>query len=136
MQNQDQTAQDAFEEEIAAAEAATAAKKGKKGKKDKALAAESAEGAEASAPKERTQFPVLDINKSAVIVECAPNPKRLNSKSFDRYEFYAVGDTIQQFLEKGGSAADIQNDVSKGYIVVEPALTVKVKKAEAEAEAA
>jgi hypothetical protein len=132
MQQNNEAVQDDFDAEIAAAEAAASGKKAKKGKKVKT--AEEIE-AGSSEPKERVSFPVLDINKEAVITSVVPNPKRLNSKSYDRYDFYAVGDTIGQFLEKGGAAADIQNDVSKGFITVEPALAVKVKK-EKEAEAA
>ncbi|KAH8091952.1 hypothetical protein JL720_5527 [Aureococcus anophagefferens] len=43
------------------------------------------------------------------------NPKRPNTQSHARYEKYKSATTVQQFLDRGGTRADLRNDVDKGF---------------------
>ena len=43
------------------------------------------------------------------------NPKRPNTQSHARYEKYKSATTVQQFLGRGGTRADLRNDVDKGF---------------------
>jgi len=47
------------------------------------------------------------------------NPKIPNSKSYARFQIYRLGMTVSEYVALGGYPADIVNDVSKGYIVVD-----------------
>ena len=59
------------------------------------------------------------IDKNLTITVLAEaNPKREGSASFDRFELYQDGMTIAEFVEAGGSIADVHNDVAKGYISI------------------
>lgn len=44
------------------------------------------------------------------------NPKREGSASFDRYALYKNGMKVDQFIEAGGTYADIKYDEKKGFI--------------------
>lgn len=44
------------------------------------------------------------------------NPKRAGSKSADRFNLYKAGQTLQQAVDAGCSAADIKWDLDHGYI--------------------
>ena len=54
-----------------------------------------------------------------VIVSVAPNPKKITSASHARYELYKVGQTIDEFLKAGGTTADVNWDIDRGFVVVE-----------------
>ena len=43
------------------------------------------------------------------------NPKRPNTQSHARYEKYKSATTVKQFLDRGGTRADLRNDVDKGF---------------------
>lgn len=50
-------------------------------------------------------------------LECLQeNPKRESSKSWERYEKYKVATTVGEFLELGGTPADLAHDVGKGFV--------------------
>lgn len=62
--------------------------------------------------------PVLrDDRVIRVLVET--NPKRPGSKSHARFGLYEDGMTVQQFVQAGGTAADVKWDAERGYIRVE-----------------
>ena len=44
------------------------------------------------------------------------NPKKPDTKSYERYESYKLTITYEEFLEEGGSLGDFKNDFKKGYI--------------------
>ena len=44
------------------------------------------------------------------------NPKRLDSKSYHRYELYKSATSKGEFRRLGGTAADFANDLKRGYI--------------------
>lgn len=46
-----------------------------------------------------------------------PNPKKPSSAAHGRYALYAVGMSIAEFIKAGGTKADVQYDMSKGFIV-------------------
>lgn len=44
------------------------------------------------------------------------NPKREGSKSRERFAFYKNGQTVGQFIQAGGTTADVRYDVEHKYI--------------------
>lgn len=46
------------------------------------------------------------------------NPKREGSASATRFALYKDGMTVKSFVDAGGTLADIDNDVKKGYVKV------------------
>ena len=46
------------------------------------------------------------------------NPKRAGSKSAERFALYKDGMTTKEFLDAGGTSADLSYDVSKGFIEI------------------
>ena len=46
------------------------------------------------------------------------NPKRAGSKSADRFALYKDGMTTKEFLEAGGTSADLSYDNAKGFIEI------------------
>ena len=56
------------------------------------------------------------------------NPKKVGSKSFDRYELYKAARSIEKFFELGGTRADLKHDTAKGFITGSEAGAVTVKK--------
>ena len=120
-----------FDQEVAAAEAAASEKKAKKAKKVK-----SAEDMEAPAEKKERK-PTVRIDKAAVItLKVEANPKRLNSKSYERFNLYVDGQTIGEFLEAGGTGGDVAYDLAKGYIELDRPLGAPKAEAAPQAEAA
>jgi len=73
-------------------------------------------------PKEKKDPVVRKIagfDRSAKItVLVKENPKRKNSKSATRFDFYKSGMTIDQALAAGVAAADISYDLDKQYIKI------------------
>ena len=56
-------------------------------------------------------------DKGARALECQQdNPKRDQSKSWRRYEAYKSATTVNEFLAKGGTPADLAHDVGKGFV--------------------
>jgi hypothetical protein len=51
-----------------------------------------------------------------VVVYVAPNPKKPGSSSWSRFEQYTVGETIDQFLARGGTLGDVKWDLERGFI--------------------
>lgn len=56
-----------------------------------------------------------------IIHSIMPNPKKMGSKSWERYKFYQEGMTVTEFINAGGTTGDIQHDVSKGFIKLKDA---------------
>lgn len=65
--------------------------------------------------------PKVAKNDPRIVYDVIPNPKRMGSKSYDRYNFYKEGMTVTEFLNAGGTIGDIQHDVSKGFIKLKDA---------------
>lgn len=61
----------------------------------------------------------LKRDDNRVISYVAPNPKKQGSSSYTRYELYAVGQTISQFIAAGGTMADVRWDLDRGFIKTE-----------------
>lgn len=49
------------------------------------------------------------------------NPKKPGSKTYERFELYEDGMTVQQFREKGGTSDDVKWDAERGFIKLEDA---------------
>ena len=45
-----------------------------------------------------------------------PVPLTVRGKSWVRYEAYKSATTVAEFLEKGGTPADLTHDVGKGFV--------------------
>ncbi len=56
---------------------------------------------------------------SRVITHVAENPKRPGSASHARYALYGVGMSVSDFIAAGGRRADVNWDLSHGFIRVE-----------------
>lgn len=54
-----------------------------------------------------------------ITVLVTENPKRKSSKAFDRFALYKTGITVQEFLDAGGTGADLTWDTRKDFIEVE-----------------
>lgn len=65
--------------------------------------------------------PKVIKNDPRVIYDVIPNPKRMGSASYERYNFYKEGMTVQEFITAGGTAGDVKHDVSKGFIKLKDA---------------
>lgn len=46
------------------------------------------------------------------------NPKKPNSKSYERFALYRSGMTVTEFVNAGGTAADVKWDAQRGFINV------------------
>ena len=57
-----------------------------------------------------------DDEDSRAIACLQENPKKDQSKSWVRYEAYKSATTVAEFLEKGGTPADLTHDVGKGFV--------------------
>ena len=60
-----------------------------------------------------------DNRKITVIAK--ENPKRPNTKCHARFALYKTGDTVAQFLAKGGQRVDVRWDVDHGFIELKDA---------------
>jgi hypothetical protein len=56
--------------------------------------------------------------ESTITLVAKENPKRPGSAAHTRFAFYRTGQTVQQFLDKGGWLADIRWDEKMGFIRV------------------
>lgn len=79
-----------------------------------ATATETAETTERKGAAPRTP------KNSIIRVKVTSNPKRPGSASHTRFAHYADGQTVEDFLKAGGTMGDINFDVGKGYIALEP----------------
>lgn len=70
---------------------------------------------------EKRQYKKLDLSAKVVVI-VDENPKKLNSKSWERYNIYLAlmeekGEfTVGEFIEAGGLAGDIRYDLDKNHI--------------------
>ena len=62
------------------------------------------------------------------------NPKRKGSKAYEKYDLYKWASCASEFLEEGGTKADLKNDVERGFCVIEPPLSYCPEPAEDIAE--
>ena len=46
------------------------------------------------------------------------NPKKIDSKSYPRYDNYKSAKNYKEFKEKGGTGIDILNDFERGYLII------------------
>jgi len=47
------------------------------------------------------------------------NPKRKGSKAFDKYDLYKWATCSSEFIEEGGTKADLKNDIQRGFCILE-----------------
>lgn len=47
------------------------------------------------------------------------NPKRTNTKSYDAYESYKAGETLQAVLDLGAKKADLAHDIARNYVTLD-----------------
>lgn len=67
---------------------------------------------------QRGPRPVLrDDRVIRVLVDS--NPKKKGSKTYERFELYRDGMTVQEFRQAGGTADDVKWDAERGFIRVE-----------------
>ena len=76
-------------------------------------------GVAASPPEPRPEPRVRVQKRKAdprIVTRLSANPKKVGSKSYDRYALYHVGITVDEFIAKGGLREDITYDVRHGFI--------------------
>lgn len=106
-----------FAKKTAAAEKAPAKKKvAAKKAPAKKTAAKKTAAKKTTAKKVAKEAANEDNRKIKVIAK--ENPKREGSASYDRFEIYENGMTVDEFKEAGGTAADLRHDEEKGFISV------------------
>lgn len=80
------------------------------------------DGLKPKAPKVKaepgTKGPAPSPDDPRIISFVAPNPKKPSSAAFQRYALYSVGQSIADFIKAGGTKADVQYDLGKGFIKV------------------
>jgi hypothetical protein len=85
----------------------------------------------ATAPRDRTS---KNFDKNATItLKSEKNPKRVGSKSYDRFEHYKTSKTVGDFIAKGGTFGDLSWDSARGFITISgytPKMVEKKAKAE------
>lgn len=73
-----------------------------------------------AAKAERKPRPVLrDDRIIRLLVD--KNPKKQGSKTYERFELYRDGMTVQEFRQAGGTSDDVKWDAQRGFIRVEDA---------------
>lgn len=84
-----------------------------------------------AAPRDRTS---KNFDKNAAIaLKTEKNPKRVGSKSYDRFEHYKTSKTVGEFVAKGGTFGDLAWDSARGYVTIAgytPKMVEKKAKAE------
>lgn len=91
---------------------------------------------DAAAPTEAKERASRIPKDTVVRLLATSNPKRAGSAAHNRFAFYQDGMTVGQFLEAGGTMADINFDVSKKFISLELAGAPEAAPAAPEAAAA
>jgi len=70
----------------------------------------------AKAPK--AEKPAANDDKRKITLVEKKNPKREGSEGYKRYALYKSGMKVSEFLEAGGTSADLRYDEAKGFIKV------------------
>lgn len=87
--------------------------------------------APAAAPRDRTS---KNFDKNAAVsLKSEKNPKRVGSKSYERFEHYKTAKTVGDFIAKGGTYGDLSWDSARGFITISgytPKMVEKKAKAE------
>lgn len=65
-----------------------------------------------------TKGPAPSPDDPRILSHVAANPKKPSSAAFQRYALYTVGQSIAEFIKAGGTKADVQYDLGKGFIKV------------------
>lgn len=73
---------------------------------------------EPKAPGNRSSFSKLWPDDAKLTCLVKENPKKQGSASRDRFEHYFTSKTVKEFLEKGGTYADIAYDIARQRISV------------------
>lgn len=88
------------------------------------------------APGERTRCPVTGrplepapppvtrrlrpaVSDPRRVTYVAPNPKRPGSASYDRFQLWHIGVTVDDYLNAGGRREDVRYDVKRGFVKLE-----------------
>ncbi len=78
--------------------------------------------APARAPREKVQrAPRGALRDPRIVISVRPNPKKPGSASYDRYELYRVGMTVDEAIAAGVKREDVawDSDPKRGFIVLE-----------------
>ena len=67
-----------------------------------------------NAPRVNAKSKELLDKKIKILVD--KNPRRANSETFKIFELYKEGDTVADFLKKGGRIIDVKADVERKHI--------------------
>ena len=65
------------------------------------------------------------IGQAAPIQILQENPKKVGSKSHARYEVYKAANTLAEFVELGGTRADIKYDMERGFLTLLPVIVAE-----------
>lgn len=97
-----------------------------KGKKVKAEAAKKVAAKEGKAAKEakpaakgktpKKEAANESVDKRKIKLLTKENPKREGSAAYERFELYKSNKTVADFIEAGGSTADLRHDEKAGHI--------------------
>lgn len=61
---------------------------------------------------------VNSVNEDTPLIIESPNPKRVNTAAYNRYESYMDSLTVGEFIANGGTLADFRYDLKKGFIKI------------------
>lgn len=53
-----------------------------------------------------------------ITVRVDSNPKRVGSKAHARFALYKTGDTVEQFMKKGGTYSTLKWDTEHGFVAI------------------
>lgn len=53
-----------------------------------------------------------------ITVRVDANPKRVGSKAHARFALYKTGDTVEQFMKKGGTYSTLKWDTEHGFVAI------------------
>jgi hypothetical protein len=57
-----------------------------------------------------------ELLQKVITVVAEKNPRRANSETYKIFELYKNGDTVEQFVKKGGRIIDAKADAERGHI--------------------
>lgn len=65
-----------------------------------------------------TRLSLKRLGDKRIKVLSDENPKRAGSRAFKIFSKYETGQTVVEFVKKGGTLADLKYDTSHGYVEV------------------
>ena len=62
-----------------------------------------------------------DLLTQVITVLATENPRRKNSETYKIFDLYKDGDTVAEFIKKGGRIVDVKADVERKHISLKKA---------------